>query len=85
MESKTHNPLLSTRWLILFPGIILAAIFLAQGIRWLILAYGMTSPFYFLMFFFSASMVILINATLLVILVVTAFLKLRSQISKESS
>ena len=83
MESKEQNVLLSNRWLVLGLGIILAGIFLLYGIRVLMLAYSMTNPFEFLMFFFSASMLILINATLLLILLVTAFLKFRSQLRKE--
>jgi len=83
MESKEQNVLLSNSWLVLGLGIILAGIFFLYGIRVLVLAYSMTNPFEFLMFFFSASMIILINATLLLILLVTAFLKFRSQLRKE--
>jgi hypothetical protein len=79
METKPQNPLLTDRWLILVSGIIVAGIFLCYGIRWLVLAYSMTNPHVFLMFFFSASMVILINATLLFVLLVTVFLKLRAR------
>ncbi len=83
MENNKQNALLNNSWLVLGLGILLAGIFLLYGIRGLVLAYSMTSPFEFLMFFFSFSMVILINATLLLILLVTAFLKLRSQLLKE--
>ena len=67
----------------LVSGIIVAGIFLCYGIRWLILAYTLTNPHEFLMFFFSASMVILVNAALLLVLLVSAFLKLRAQFSRE--
>ena len=83
MEPSKENVLLKKGWFVLIPGIVVAAVFLRYGIHWLMLAYSMNNPYEFLMFFFSASMVILINATLLVILLVTAAQKLRSQVLKD--
>ena len=83
MENEKQKTLLNNNWFVLGLGILLSAIFLLYGVRGLVLAYSMTSPFEFLMFFFSSSMIILINATILLILFVTAFLKLRSQLLKE--
>lgn len=83
MKPNEQNALLSKGWFVLIPGIVVAAVFLRYGIHWLVLAYTLKNPYEFLMFFFSASMVILINATLLVILLVTVGKKLRAQAMKE--
>ena len=45
---------------------LLAAVFLIFGIQLLIAAYGLKNPLHFLLTFFSANLIILISAALLV-------------------
>jgi len=83
LEHKRPTISLKNRWIFLGAGIGLAIVFLFFGVRGLVFAYSLTDPFEFIMLFFSSCLIILINATILLILLIISCLKLRSQTRKE--
>lgn len=68
----------------LVTGIVLATIFTLFGIRQLVSSYCVNDPYVFLMLFFSASMIILVNSTILLILTVLGYRKTRPDDSQRN-
>ena len=71
-------------WPIICCGTIFAALFFLFGIDQLIASYSSTDPYSFLMLFFSSSMIILVNGTILFVLLVLGLRKFRNHKDPEN-
>jgi uncharacterized membrane protein len=70
-------PKIPTNWFFIAVGIVLSTVFLSFGVQHLVGSYYIEGPYLFLMLFFSSSMIILINGTILFVLIVLAIRKIR--------